>query len=89
MSDEKKNALEQPQHTQTTPKKVKKPGGNRVARWFRELKSELKKVSWPSKSQVLNNTWVVLVVTSVCAVAVWSFDFVAQLIVRTLIDWVG
>ena len=62
--------------------------GGRIRRWFRELRSELKKVSWPSKQQIMNNTWVVLVVTSVCAVAVWGFDFVAQLIVRTLIDFV-
>ena len=84
MSDEKKNALEKSQ-----PQKPKNTGGNRVARWFRELRSELKKVSWPGRAQVTNNTWVVLVVSSVCAVAVWSFDFVAQTIVRTLIDWVG
>ncbi|MCL2569556.1 MAG: preprotein translocase subunit SecE [Oscillospiraceae bacterium] len=61
--------------------------GGRIRRWFRELRSELKKVSWPSKQQIMNNTWVVMVVTSVCAIAVWGFDFVAQLIVRTLIDF--
>ena len=63
--------------------------GGRIRRWFRELRSELKKVSWPSKTQIMNNTWVVLVVTSVCAIAVWGFDMVAGLIVRTLIDFAG
>ena len=82
MSEEKKHVPE------AKPKKeAKKP--NRIARWFRGLISELKKVSWPSRAQVMNNTWVVLVVTCVCAVAVWGFDMVAQLIVRTLIDFVG
>ena len=70
-------------------KKAKKPGGNRFARWFRELRSELKKVTWPSRSQTINNTWVALVVMGVSAVAIWGFDYVAQLIVRTLIDFVG
>ena len=71
------------------PVKAKKPGGNRVFKWFRGLKSELEKVSWPGFAQMKNNTWVVLVVTGVCAIAVWGFDMVAQLIVRTLIDIFG
>lgn len=38
--------------------KVKKPG--KVSTYFRELKSEFKKVVWPSKKQVRNNTGIVL-----------------------------
>ena len=64
-------------------------GVNKVAKWLREMRSELKKVTWPTRRQVMNNTWVVLVVTCVCALAIWGFDYVAQLIVRTLIDFVG
>ena len=30
--------------------------GKRLSRWFREMKSELKKVVWPTKSQMVNNT---------------------------------
>ena len=67
----------------------KKKFGSRIAKWFRELRSELRKVTWPSKSQVLNNTWVALVVIFVCAIAIFGFDYVAQLIVRTLIDFIG
>jgi len=67
----------------------KKKTGNRFAKWFRELRSELKKVTWPSRSQVINNTWVAMVVITVCAVVIWGFDYIAQLIVRTLIDFVG
>ena len=67
----------------------KRKFGSRLVGWFRGLKSELKKVTWPTRRQVINNTWVVLVVTCVCAIAIWGFDYVAQLIVRTLIDFVG
>ena len=70
-------------------KTAKKPGGNRLTRWYRELKSELKKVTWPSRSQVINNTWVALVVMGAAAIAIWGFDYVAQLIVRTLINFIG
>ena len=67
----------------------KKSIGSRIKKWFRELRSELKKVTWPSKAQVINNTWVALVVIFVCAIAIFGFDYVAQLIVRTLIDFLG
>ena len=35
--------------------------GTGLSRWFREMKSELKKVVWPSGKQLVNNTVVVLV----------------------------
>ena len=38
--------------------KTKKP--NRIANYFRELKSEFKKISWPRFKQVRNNTGVVI-----------------------------
>ncbi len=38
--------------------KKKKQGG--VRKYFRDLKSELKKVTWPTRKQVANNTAVVL-----------------------------
>jgi len=86
MSEEKKNA---PEQKKPEKKAKKKPGGNPIAKWFRGLWSELKKVSWPSRAQIINNTWVVLVVTCVCAVAIWMFDYIAGLSIRTLIDFVG
>ena len=87
MSEEKKVAPAEKKPEKKAKKK--RPGGNRVAKWFRGLGSELKKVSWPSRAQVINNTWVVLVVTCVCAFAIWGFDYIAGQIVRTLIDLVG
>ena len=72
------------------PDKKRKPGFfGRIAKWFRELRSELKKVSWPGPPQIVNNTWVALVVMTVCAVFIWLFDTVASLAVRTLIDIFG
>lgn len=53
-------------------KNVKKKNG--VAQYFRELKSELKKVVWPSKKTVLNNTGVVLAVVCMSSIVVWGID---------------
>ena len=33
----------------------------RLARFTKEVRSELKKVIWPSKNQVINNTLIVLI----------------------------
>ena len=42
---------------------------------FRELKSEFKKVVWPTKKQILKNTAVVLVVLLAVGIVVGLLDF--------------
>ncbi len=51
--------------------------GRRISKWFREMKSELKKVVWPSGKQLLNNTMIVLVAVLVVGIIVCLFDFIA------------
>ena len=58
----------------------------RVKKWFRDMKSELKKVVWPTPKQTAKNVGVALVVIVVCAVVLWAFDSAAQATVRALID---
>ena len=53
--------------------------GRRFSRWFREMKSELKKVVWPSGKQLVNNTLVVLVSVLIVGVIVCLFDMLAGL----------
>lgn len=47
----------------------------KAGKWFRELKSEFKKIVWPTKKQVMKNTAVVLVVLVAVAVVVGLLDF--------------
>ena len=61
-------------------KKVKKDRG----RWFREMKSELKKVVWPSGSKVAKNTATVILCSLAIGACIWIFDGVAGLATRTL-----
>ena len=61
-------------------KKVKDRG-----RWFREMKSELKKVVWPNKQTVVKNTGTVLLCSLILGACIWIFDAVAVLAVNTLI----
>ena len=60
----------------------------RLARWFREMKSELKKVVWPSKSQMVNNTLVVIACVIVVGICIWVFDLAASEVVHGVINLV-
>ncbi len=48
-----------------------------IARYFRELRSELKKVVWPTPKQVLKNTLIVIACVLIVGIFIWLFDFVA------------
>ncbi len=48
----------------------------KVTRFFKDLRSEFKKIVWPSKKQVINHTGVVIMFMAVAAVAIWSLDWV-------------
>ena len=66
-------------------KKVKKDRG----RWFREMKSELKKVVWPSAGKVAKNTATVILCSLVIGACIWIFDGVAGLAIKTLLGAFG
>ena len=53
--------------------------------WFREMKSELKKVIWPDKKTVMKNTGTVLLCSLLIGACIWVFDFVAVSAVQMLI----
>ena len=53
--------------------------------WFREMKSELKKVVWPSGKETMKNTGTVLLCSLSVGAFIWIFDAVAVLAVNTLI----
>ncbi len=63
-----------------------KRAGGAIARYFRELRSELKKVVWPTPQQVLKNTLIVMACVLVVGVFIWLFDFVARFGINSLID---
>ena len=63
--------------------KEKKPGvGKRIARFFRELRSELKKVSWPTRADTLKKTGIV-------GIIVWIFDGIASSVIDALLSLFG
>ena len=47
----------------------------RLVRFFRDYKSEVKKIVWPSFKEVLRNTLIVLIMCAIIGVIIWLVDF--------------
>jgi len=60
-----------------------------LGRWFRGMKSELKKVVWPTWAQVRNNTLVVIVVSIIFAVVIGLIDYLAYQGILALLGLIG
>jgi preprotein translocase subunit SecE len=66
--------------------KTKKSFFARIGDWFRGMKSELKKVVWPTPKQTMNNTLVVIVSIVVSAIVIGAVDLLASSFVDVLIN---
>lgn len=62
--------------------------GAKLKRSLREMRSELKKVVWPSRKQMINNTIIVLVCILIVGVCIWIFDAFANLLIQGIISLV-
>ena len=69
---EEKN--EQTNEKTSAKRKKRVKGSNRFIKWFREMRSELKKDVWPTPKQILNNTLVSLTVMVAAGIVIWAVD---------------
>jgi len=85
MSDSKKDITKSEVKTET--KKASEKNGNgifqRIGKFFREFRSEIKKISWPTFAEVVKNTIITLVVVAIFAIFIGLFDWG----VSSLRDW--
>ena len=90
MAEEKKVTAAPAKAVTAVKKDDAKPGFfKRVAKWFREMKSELKKVVWPTGKQLFNNTLISVIVMVASAIVLWGFDLLASGLVHALINIAG
>ena len=68
-----------------TPAKKKDKKPNRILRWLKDMKGEMKKVTWPSGKDTLRNVLIVVVCVILVGICIWVFDFVAKLVVEALL----
>ena len=68
-----------------TEKKSKPGFFARIGKWFKEMRSELKKVQWPGAKSVGKNTLTVIICIVVVGVFIWVFDALATAVVDALL----
>ena len=70
--------------------KKSKPGVfARIGKWLKDMKSELKKVQWPTRKQTVNNTLIVIACVIVVGIFIWLFDAVAGGLIQALFHLVN
>ena len=84
MAEEKKNVTAKEDTSKVTKKekKDKKPSkfspkniGKAIARFFKDLRGETKKIVWPSGQMVVKSTGIVLAAILVIGAGIWIIDF--------------
>lgn len=73
------------QNTKSGKKDAEKEKKGGMRKYFKDLRSELKKVVWPTRQQVVNNTGVVLVVMTVVGLFLFAVDTGLSYGIRALI----
>lgn len=53
---------------------------------FKELKSEIKKITWPNKKEIAQKTGITLLVCAIMSVIIGIYDLVFNWIIRRLED---
>jgi preprotein translocase subunit SecE len=60
-----------------------KPVG-RIRTFFREVRVEMKKVTWPTRKELLKSTGVVIVAVVIAAVFIGVFDYIWSVVVNAV-----
>lgn len=59
--------------------------GNCVVSFLTDTKAELKKVTWPTKQELISNTIVVLIAVVLCAVLIYVIDTIFSILFGLLL----
>ena len=90
MAEEKKIQGAPTKAVTAVKKDETKPGFfKRIGKWFREMKSELKKVIWPTPKALAKNSLISVVFMLVSALVLWGADMIASLAVNLLFRIAG
>ena len=70
-------------------KTEKEPRENAIVRTFREVRSEMKKVVWPTREETIRLTIVVIAISVVISLILFAADTVFQILILQLQRLVG
>ena len=80
--------MEQTKSNKKENKKTQKKEGffRKIGRKFKEMWSELKKITWPDAKTVAKNTGIVLFVVLVFFLVIWGFDSLMAYLLGLLVQ---
>ncbi len=88
-STKKKQSLPQKEQSATAPATAVKPKDNiftKSAQFLREVKVELKKVTWPSRKQTIGSTAVVIALVMIISLFLGVVDFGISNLIRIVLQ---
>jgi preprotein translocase subunit SecE len=59
----------------------------KIGNFFREVKVEMQKVTWPSRDELKESTKLVIIATFVVTLFIGVVDNILSLIIRILLGW--
>lgn len=59
---------------------------NRIIKYFREARAEMRKVTWPTREEAIRLTGIVLAVTVMMSILLWVLDILFSGVVAALIS---
>lgn len=60
--------------------------GFSITTFLSETKVELKKVTWPTKQELIANTIVVIIAVVLCAALIWIIDSIFSMLFRIILQ---
>lgn len=59
----------------------------KIPLFFREVKIEMAKVSWPTRKELVGASWIVLIATAILTTYIGVLDFMLSKAVTKIIQW--
>lgn len=59
----------------------------KLVKFFRETKAEMRKVTWPTRDELVGSTKIVIIATLVVTLFIGFIDQILTLIIRRLLGW--
>lgn len=59
---------------------------NRIVKYFKDVKSEMKKVVWPTFARVRQNTLIVIIYVLLVGIVIWALDWAFTWLVSFIVN---
>jgi preprotein translocase subunit SecE len=56
----------------------------RLLRYFNDVKAEMRRVVWPSRDEVVNSSWIVVITLAIFIVLIFGLDLISGEVVKVL-----